>query len=382
MPHLTLLLLLACSDPVAPLAPKAITGPCATLNVAAPGPLAAERAAADGSPLAIARIHVREARLTGDPGFYTLADLALDCALSRDPGDREAARLSAHVQLQFHRFSAVEAQARALTAAPDAGWMDWMLLGDALMEQGELEQAGDAYQRALNLRPGLELYDRVAWLRWLWGDLDGALELQRMAVSAGSALDPEPLAWVLTRLGWLHALSGQPAPEIDAALGMLPDYKPARFARGRIRLSAGEMAGAAEDLRVVGPTVEAAWALSETGLATASDPTVASVRAQDPRGYASYILDQDPAEAERLLLEERAARHDAVTRVALAAARHRLGQDVRAELLDALSTGVSEPRALLQAGLILNDPALLQRAAAMGPGLLPSERARIPGVLP
>ena len=106
------------------------------------------------------------------------------------------------------------------------------------------------------------------------------------------------------------------------------------------------------------------------------------MRTQDPRGYASYIMDSDPALAEKLLTEELAARHDAVTRVALAAARHRLGQDVREELRAALATGISEPRTLLQAGLILNDLALLQRAAAMGPGLLPSERARIPTLSP
>ena len=245
MRTLPLLLLLACADPPAPVAPK-ITGPCATLSAQTPGPLAEERAKAKGAPLAIARLHVREARLSGDPGFYTLANLALDCALSRDPADREAARLKAHVQLQFHRFSAVEAQARQLTSDPQAGWMDWMLLGDALMEQGELDSAGDAYQRALNLRPSIELYDRVAWLRWLWGDVQGAVEMQEMAVSAGSPLDPEPLAWVLTRLGWLHALTGKPAPEIDAALALLPDYKPARYARGRIRLTAGDMAGSAD----------------------------------------------------------------------------------------------------------------------------------------
>ena len=395
---LPLLLLLACANPpaepppptAATAAPAAAMGlpalppttACTALKAQVPGPLAAEREKAAGAPLAIARLHVREARLTGDPGFYTLADMALRCALDANPDDLEAQRLEAHVQLQFHRFAAVEATAAALTARPGASWMDFMLLGDALMEQGELDRAADAYQRAMDQRPGLELYDRVAWLRWLWGDVPGALELQQLAVSSGSDLDPEPLAWALTRLGWLHALTGQPAPELDTALGLLPDYRPARFARGRLRLFQGDRAGAAEDLRAAGPTVEAAWALEETGLAGPQDPTVESLKTQDPRGYASYILESDPKQAVSLLEEELAQRHDAVTRIALAAARAHLGQDTRAELQAALATGINEPRALLQAGLILNDLSLMQRAAAMGPGLLPSERARIPEIKP
>lgn len=366
-----------CGEPPPPVA--APPDACVILRAPISGPLAAERTAAGDAPLALANLFVREARLTADAGFYTLAETALTCALARAPDDLEAQRLRAHVWIQFHRFAEVEVIAERLAAAEGAGWLDHALLGDARMEQGELDTAGEAYQRAVDLRPGLEVYDRVGWLRWLWGDVDGALEMQRMAVSAGSPLDPEPYAWVLTRLGWLHALQGTPAPELDAALALLPDYQPARFARGRLRLHQGD-AGAADDLRAAGPTVEATWALSELDPAA----SVEAVKTQDARGYAIWLTPRDPVGALAILQDEWKVRQDATTRMARAWAAFRVADttgapadtslDVSAEARAALATGIVEPRVLWMGAKILGDDTLRQRALAMGPGLLPSER--------
>lgn len=349
------------------------------MRTPAPGPRQAEVAASLDRPLDVARLRIEEARLTSDPGFYTLAEEAVDCELSRDPDSSEGLRLRAHVLLQFHQFAAAEAVARPLYARTQ-DYQDAMLLGDALMEQGRLEEAGGFYQAAMDRRPGLPIYDRAAWLRWLLGDLPGSIELQTWAVQAGTPADPEPLAWVLTRLGWLHALNGAPSPEIDAALRLLPDYKPARLARGRVRLHAGD-AGAAEDLRAAGATVEAVWALSEL------DPTasVEAVGLQDPRGFAMWLSDrgrpEDLVRALALLEDELDARQDAVTHMAHAWATYRAGRDGTEEARAALATGNIEPRLLLQGGLLLGDPALLRRALAMGPGLLPSERQRAEAAL-
>lgn len=373
-----LLFLLACAPPPAPTRPP--PDACAVMATPAPGPLDTERAQSPDDPLALARLRIREARLTGDPGFYTLADTAVECALLRAPTDLDAQRLRAHLLIQFHQFAEAESVARAMLSGPVAQphWLDHALLGDALMEQGKLDAAGEAYQAAVNLRPGLEMYDRIGWLRWLWGDVEGALEMQRLAVGAGSSLDPEPFAWVLTRLGWLNALSGRPAPELDAALTLVPDYPPARFARGRARLASGDKAGAIEDLTAAGPTVEAIWALSEAGVTPAR--TVTAVRAQDPRGYAIWLTNQPggAAEAVALLEAELKIRQDPVTRMALAYARFQADPGVRdalrPEAESILGIGLAEPRVLFQAGLLLSDPALLARALAAGPGLLPSER--------
>lgn len=370
-------LFIACGGPGEPprLPSPALPGPCALLAAPAPGPLAERRAAVRGDALATARIFVEEARRTGDPGFHTLADNALECALSTDPAALEARRLRLHVRLQFHRFAEVEAEARAL-AAEQGGWFDQMLLGDALMEQGKLDEAGAAYQIAADQRPGLELYDRIGWLRWLWGDEAGALEMAQQAARAASPEDAETFAWTATRLGWLRVLRGEPAPELDAALALLPDYPPARLARGKQRLCLGDTVAAEADLRAAGATVEALRSLAELDPTTA----VAAARLQDPRGYADWLAPRDPGAALPILEREWAARQDATTRMSRAWAAFHLQRgggspalDPAAEATAALATGIPEPRVLLEGGLILGDPEPLKRALARPCGLLPSE---------
>ena len=125
-------------------------------------------------------LYVAKARSSYDPGFYKLAEhcaLALEVA---DPKSPEAMLLRGHVLISFHRFAEAEAIAKELVeqrALP----FDYGLLGDALMEQGRLTEAVAAYQRMVDLRPDLQSYSRVAHMRWLKGDLDGAIEVARMA---------------------------------------------------------------------------------------------------------------------------------------------------------------------------------------------------------
>src|SRR6185436_2008749 len=126
----------------------------------------------------------------GDPGFYRLAEEATRCQLERKPGDLEARRLLVHLAIQFHRFAEAEKDGKALLAETD-NWQDAMFVGDALMEQGRLEEAAGFYQQALDVHPGLAIYDRVGWLRWMTGDLEGAVEEQVLATQAGSPTDPE-----------------------------------------------------------------------------------------------------------------------------------------------------------------------------------------------
>ncbi len=325
----------------------------------------------DAPPLAVAKSWIGQARTSGDAGFYTMAEVALDCQLSRQPDDVDAKRLKAHVWIQFHRFADVENMASELVAQ-HGGSLDYALLGDAQMEQGKLDAAAEAYQAGVNLRPGIELYDRIGWLRWLWGDVEGALEMANLAVDAGTTDDPETFAWVLTRLGWMHAQRGEPYPEIQAALRLLPHYKPALYAAARIQLEENPDQAAAQ-LKEIGATVEARRSLREIEPATPLD----DVKMQDPRGYAIAISDTAPAAALAILEEELKGRQDATTRMAHAYAGARVRsndpRDVE-EARAALATGIVEPRVLLQGGLVLQDPLLLARALASGPGLLPSER--------
>ncbi|MEQ1506159.1 MAG: hypothetical protein ABMB14_28260, partial [Myxococcota bacterium] len=346
--------------------------PCAAAFLPADGPLAAE-ASAIRDPVALAELRIREARLSGDPGFDTLADLALDCALSRDPADPVARRWKGHVEIQFHRFAEAEARLAPLYGQTGA-WRDAMLLGDARMERGDIDGADDAYDDAMAGRPGLELYDRVAHLAWLEGDLPTAIALEQDALSAASTADPEPMAWVATRLGWLRSLDGDVPNELGLALRVMPDYRPAHLALGRYLLATGHADDAEPHLRAAGPTIEAVRALAELDPAA----SVQSVSAQDRRGYAIWLAPRDPAAAVALLDAELAQRRDAVTRIARAWAAWTggAGDAVAPEVRAALATGIADPSTLVMAAEVLGDSSLAKRALSMSAGLLPSEQAR------
>ncbi|HEU4771615.1 MAG TPA: hypothetical protein VFS68_05605, partial [Candidatus Udaeobacter sp.] len=108
---------------------------------------------------------VAKARESFDPGFYKIAG---QCALAierRDPRSQEAMLLRAHVLENLHRFKDSEALARRLVQQRGLSF-DFGLLGDALMEQGKLGDAVEAYQRMMNLKPDLRAYARAAHMRW------------------------------------------------------------------------------------------------------------------------------------------------------------------------------------------------------------------------
>jgi tetratricopeptide (TPR) repeat protein len=165
-------------------------------------------------------LYVAKSRVTSDPGYYKLAELCADCIESRQPGSLEAMLLRGHILHNLHRFKEAEKIARKLTTLRENAF-DHGLLGDVLLEQGRLMDAADAYQKMMNLKPSLQAYSRAAHLRWLKGDLAGAIEMMTMAARAGSPRDSESVAWVYTRLALYHLQSGDlrsASAACDAAL--------------------------------------------------------------------------------------------------------------------------------------------------------------------
>src|SRR4029077_10488952 len=116
---------------------------------------------------------VTKARESFDPGFYKLAEQCARCIEKRNPQSQEAMLLRAHVLQNVHRFKESETLARRLVQQRGLSF-DYGLLGDALMEQGKLGDAVEAYQQMMNLKPDLRAYARAAHMRWLKGDLAGA----------------------------------------------------------------------------------------------------------------------------------------------------------------------------------------------------------------
>ncbi|MDQ3625476.1 MAG: hypothetical protein M3463_23875 [Verrucomicrobiota bacterium] len=113
--------------------------------------------------------------------FLQLAEQCATIRLAEEPDAPEPLLLRGHVLESLHRFQEAEGTARRLVALRE-NFLDHALLGDSLMEEGRLDEAIVAYQKMIDLRPGMQSYCRVAHVRWLKGDLAGALELMAQAV--------------------------------------------------------------------------------------------------------------------------------------------------------------------------------------------------------
>ncbi len=312
---------------------------------------------------------VAKARESFDPGYYKLAEACAQALETRAPRCSEALLLRGHVLQNLHRFKAAEPLARELVARRGLSF-DYALLGDALMEQGQLSEAAAAYQSMIDLRPDLHSYARGAHLRWLKGDLPGALELTKLAASAGSPLDPESAAWICTRLAF-YQFHGGAFNEADRAcrkaLEFETDYPPALLLQGRIRLAEGNSAEAVEALQIAvkrNPLPEYLWAWAEALL---QGGLVAEARAveshldrtgaaDDPRTYSLYLATRGHSlqTALRLAEKELEERSDVFTHDALAWALAASGKfhEAQLQMNQALAEGTDDGRLLFHAAVI------------------------------
>jgi len=341
---------------------------------------------------------VAKARESFDPGFYKLAEQCALCIEKRNPKSQEAMLLRAHVLQNLHRFKESEALARLLVEQRGLSF-DYGLLGDALMEQGKLGDAVEAYQQMMNLKPDLRAYARAAHIRWLKGDLEGAIEAIQLAVSAASPADAESGAWVNTRLAFYEFQAGRVSEaeqRCALALSLQNDYPPTLLLHGRILLSQSRFAEAVVILQKaakLNPLPEYQWTLAE-GLRAAGKETEASdVETQlcqrgassDPRTLALYLATrhESPDTALRLARAELDSRSDVFTHDALTWALAAAGRltEAQSEMKRALAEGTEDARLFFHAGIIASQAShsadaerWLRKASELSHLLLPSER--------
>jgi tetratricopeptide (TPR) repeat protein len=341
---------------------------------------------------------VAKARVSFDPGFYKLAEQCALCLENKKPGCTEALLLRAHVLHSLHKFKEAEAVAQELVRKRGLNF-DYGVLGDALMEQGKLEEAVSAYQAMMDQKPGPQAYSRAAYIRWLKGDLPGAIELMSWAAGASSPRDPESGAWARVRLAryeWQARDTKKALELIDESLEWQPDYAPALLERGRVLLGFGKIPEAIEALKraaVLNPLPEYQWTLSEALRAAdrveEAQPVEAELKRQgaanDPRTLSLYLATrgEDVPSALRLAKTELETRADVFTLDALAWAWMASADTEQAWgfAQRAVAEGTQDGRLFLHAGVIASAAGQSEKAAtylakatAMQVMLLPSER--------
>jgi tetratricopeptide (TPR) repeat protein len=287
----------------------------------------------------------------------------------KDVNDPDALLLQGHILQSLHRFKDAEPIARKLVTVRNEAF-DCALLGDVLMEQGRLDEAVGAYQKMIDLKPDLQSYTRVAHLRWLKGDLEGATAVMRMAVTSGSPRDSEPTAWAYTRLG-IYQLQAGDIQMATKSAGMASqfaeNYAAALLLRGRILLAQDNAKKAIEFLEPAAALTqlpEYEWALAdalrEVGKYQAADELEQLLTRHgarnDPRTLALYLATrrQHVEQALKLAEEEMNTRTDVFTIDTLAWALNANGRlaDAREYSKRALTEGTQDARLFYHAGSI------------------------------
>jgi tetratricopeptide (TPR) repeat protein len=357
---------------------------------------------AGGGAVAFQRLgwaYIAKARRTFDPGYYKLAEKSVD-VVDRDFGASPESRLlRGHVLHNLHRFREAESAARQNVAERGLP-VDFALLSDALIEQGKLEQGIAALQRMVDLRPGCEAMTRVAHVRWLKGDVRGAIAALESALSTTHRRDGETRAWILVRLSALYLQQG----DANSALALagwagesISHYPPALFARGRALVALDRLVESIEPLQAAErllPTPEYQWWLADALRSAGRMEEAAAVETRltargsdsDPRTLALFLATRrtQTAGALRMAKAELNQRQDVFTHDAFAWALFAANEllPARAAMSAALAAGTRDARLLLHAGeiaLAMGETDEAERAFAearrAAGTLTPSERA-------
>jgi tetratricopeptide (TPR) repeat protein len=197
----------------------------------------------------LAGAYVQKTRESTDYSYLDRAASVLDKILSKDGANYEAQRLLTEIQLERHMFAQAAASSRRLIRINPVDPWNWGTLGDSLIEIGEYEEAASAYQKMVGLRPDLASYNRAAHYRFLFGDVNGAIDIMQKAIEAGSS-SAENVAWCLVDLGGIYFKTGQfdlAKQAFTNALRTFKNYHPAYAGLGKVLAETGDPTAAIEN---------------------------------------------------------------------------------------------------------------------------------------
>ena len=201
---------------------------------------------AKGYNLLAAR-YVRMARETGDFSINSNAETAVNRALEFEPENLDSKRIKASLLLTFHRFAEALEYGTKLHEQSPQDAIVYGVLTDANVELGNYPEAIEAAQKMVDTRPNMESYARVAAVRSLHGDADGAIEAMSLAAKIADPKDREAQAWCYAHLGDEYLKIGKYAEaekQYDTALRIFPDYHFGLAGKARARAAVGDMENA------------------------------------------------------------------------------------------------------------------------------------------
>ena len=342
-----------------------------------------------GAYNALALALSRRARETSDVKYYDEAEAALRQSLAISPDNFGAARIHTWLLLGKHEFPAALEEAKKLNRRMPDDIMTYGFLADANIELGNYKEAEAAAQTMLDLRTGnLPALTRAAYLRELFGDVEGSLELMNMALQSTPPAEVEDAAWILTQMAHLKLTIGKMTDAeryAGNALTLFPHYHYALGVLAKVRIQQAKYDEAIELLEArykAAPHAENLFDLAEAlQLAGRSDQakqvfaefekkSLLETNRKDNsnRELAFYYAEYQhaPVKALEVARSEYAWRRDVFTLDCYAWALHVNGQDkeARKQIESALSVGVRDPKLIRHAAeiaLATGDKAAAQR---------------------
>jgi tetratricopeptide (TPR) repeat protein len=331
----------------------------------------------------------RRARETSDVKFYAQGEATLEKSFEISPDNFDGKRIEVWLLLGRHEFAAARESAQKLNKRVPDDVMVYGFLTDANVELGNYEEAEKACQLMLNLRPGnLPGITRAAYLRELFGDVDGSLDLMNMALESTAPAEAEDRAWILSQMGHLELSVGKLAEAdkvLQQALALFPGYHYALQNLAKVRIEqkrydeaialltqryqaaqhAENLYDLAEAVEVAGQKAEAQKAFAEFEIKSLAESSRGD---NSNRELIFYYADHahEPVKALGVAQREYDRRHDVYTLDAYAWALHVNGRDqeARKPIETALAVGIRDAKLYRHAGqiaLAMGDNAAAER---------------------
>ena len=319
----------------------------------------------------------RRARETSDVKFYTQAEETLQKSFEISPDNFDGQRIHVWLLLGKHEFAAALEAAKKLNLRMPDDVMLYGFLTDANVELGNYKDAETAAQWMLDLKPGnTPGLTRAAYLRELYGDIDGSLDLMNMAYQSTPPGEVEDRAWIVTQMAHLNLTIGKidEAEKLSQqALVMFPGYHYALGNLAKVRIQQKRYDEAVELLKqryAAAPHAENLYDLAQAmqfagktedanrAFAEFEQKSLLETNRGDNSNhelifyYADYA--REPAKALEVARREFGRRHDVFTLDSYAWALYVNGQypEARKQIETALAVGIRDAKMFRHAGEI------------------------------
>lgn len=168
---------------------------------------------------ALGAAYLQRARETADTSDFEQAEKALTASLEIDSTGFAAAgafETMAAVCMGEHRFDDALAYAQKALSLGSGDVSPFAIVGDAHADMGDYDRAAQGYERltppemTLSPRAAYARDSRLSYLKFIMGDMPGAISLMQASVAEGTAsqIPSENLAWLHYELGEYYTQAG------------------------------------------------------------------------------------------------------------------------------------------------------------------------------